>query len=203
MKVLMVSSRGSEIADRLVSVADLSVAGSIEDAREILLTNEPPDAIFLEAGPGRFDPERIRKIRETASDVPILLMSADPTPEFLQQAVDAGAVGVVGDPPSADQVRDAIHVVKAGGSYLDPAHTKGIFEAIGSAVPTRDPAITKREMEVLRLLFEGMSARQIATRLGLSERTVNTHVANVYRKLGASNRIEAIRIAMRMGMLSE
>ncbi len=58
-------------------------------------------------------------------------------------------------------------------------------------------------MEVLRLLFEGLSARQIASRLGLSERTINTHVANLYRKLGATNRIEAIRIAMRMRMLSE
>ncbi len=203
LKVLIVSAGKGAVDSKTASFADVETSTSIEEAQEILLTREPPDVIFLEAGTGRTAFQRIHKLREFAREIPILVMANDPTPSFLQEAVSAGAVGVVGNPPSADQMRDAIDVVRAGGSYIDPARTKGIFEAIGTDGPTKHPVVTKREMEVLRLLFEGLSARQIASRLSLSERTVNTHVANLYRKLGASNRIEAIRIAMRMRMLSE
>lgn len=203
LRVLMISARKDATDRKIASFADVEMSNSVEEAQETLLTRELPDVIFLEAGTGRTAIQRIHKLRESAPEIPILIMANDPTPSFLQEAVSAGAVGVVGNPPSADQMRDAIEVVRAGGSYIDPAHTKGIFEAIGTSGPSKEPVVTNREMEVLRLLFEGLSARQIASRLGLSERTVNTHVANLYRKLGASNRIEAIRIAMRMRMLSE
>jgi DNA-binding NarL/FixJ family response regulator len=203
LKVLVVSSREDVIAGEMSSIATVETSKSVEEAQEILLTRDPPDVIFLEAETPTAAFQRIQKVKDSAAGIPILLMAVDPTPAFLKEAVSAGAVGVVAYPPSADQMRDAIEVVRAGGSYIDPDHTKGIFEAIGTAAPSREAVVTKREMEVLRLLFEGLSARQIASRLGLSERTVNTHVANVYRKLGASNRIEAIRIAMRMGLLSE
>jgi DNA-binding NarL/FixJ family response regulator len=203
LRVLMISARKGAIDRKIASFADVEMSNSVEEAQETLLTREPPDVIFLEAGTGRTASQRIHTLRELAPEIPILMMANDPTPSFLQEAVSAGAVGVVGNPPSADQLRDAIEVVRAGGSYIDPAHTKGIFEAIGTSTPSKEPVVTNREMEVLRLLFEGLSARQIASRLGLSERTVNTHVANLYRKLGASNRIEAIRIAMRMRILSE
>ena len=64
-------------------------------------------------------------------------------------------------------------------------------------------SLTPREKEVLRLLSEGLSARQMARRLELSERTINTHVANVYRKLAVSNRVQAVRQAIRLGLVQE
>ena len=64
-------------------------------------------------------------------------------------------------------------------------------------------SLTPREKEVLRLLSEGLSARQMARRLELSERTINTHVANVYRKLAVSNRVQAVRQAIRLGLVNE
>lgn len=203
LKILVVGSRSDSLVAALASSASVEAVGSVEAAEEKLLTNQPPDLILLDTGRRALAIKRVRKIKSAAPDTPILVMAGESDPDFLQEAIEAGAVGILGSAPSPAQVGDAIEVVRAGGSYIDPVRTKGIFEALGTASQQKEQALTKRELEVLRLLFEGLTARQIAKRLGLSERTVNTHVANVYRKLGASNRIEAIRIAMRMGMLSE
>lgn len=202
LRVLLIGPRSEAAAGDLAPLAEFETAQSIEAAEEMLLTTEPPGMIFIDAGVGAGAIPRLRRIKQVSGDIPVVVIGGDQDPNFLREAVEAGAVGVVGKPPSPDQIRDAIEVVRAGGSYLDPARTKGMFEAIGISTSSKEPVVTNRELEVLRLLFDGLSARQIATNLGLSERTVNTHVANVYRKLGASNRVEAIRIAMRLGMLS-
>jgi len=199
-RVLLVGAVHDAIVAELSSIADVETVSSIEEAGN--LQADPPDVIVLEVGAGTSAIEKMSQLRESSA-VPLVVITTEGDSSFLDEAVRAGASGVVVDSASADEIRDAVEVVRAGGSFFGAERTRGILDAVRSSPRAADPGLTQREIEVLTHLFEGRSARQIATRLGLSERTVNTHVANVYRKLGASNRVEAIRIAMRMGVLTE
>ncbi|MCW3043539.1 MAG: DNA-binding response regulator, partial [Actinobacteria bacterium] len=109
---------------------------------------------------------------------------------------------------SATAIGYAVQVVRTGAFYMESEQARGMVEELETLreVADRGPggeSLTPREKEVLRLLSEGLSARQMARRLDLSERTINTHVANVYRKLAVSNRVQAVRQAIRLGLVNE
>lgn len=136
----------------------------------------------------------------------VIALSSTSNPTRLAELVGAGASSVIQPWAAADELREAFEVVIAGGTYLGPGRAAGVISDLARLKRVEEAAnqkftATKRELEVIKLLGEGRSARQIATKLGLSERTVNTHVANLYRKLGVSNRVEAVREAMRMGLV--
>lgn len=184
---------------RISTVGKVDHVSSLEEARASLAKSKP-DVILLDVERAGVDGlERLRVLREEAPRIPVLAVMEADDPASLSRVMRTGASGVLKRDASQEQIEDALSVVSAGGSYLEIL-TDNILRATATRA---DPTIlTGREKEVLGLLADGYSARQIATRLALSERTVNTHVASLYRKLAVSNRVEAVRAAIRMGIVS-
>jgi len=127
--------------------------------------------------------------------VVILTMQDDPA--FATQMLAAGAMGYVLKEASHSELMRALRMVARGGTYLDPS--VGAL-AVTAGVPAA-PALSERETEVLRLIALGHTNSEIAKTLYLSVRTVETHRANLQRKLGVSTRPELVRYALQRGVI--
>jgi DNA-binding NarL/FixJ family response regulator len=114
-------------------------------------------------------------------------------------ALDAGAAGYLLKDVEADDVADAIRTVAAGDVVLPPAVARTLVAA-SRRPASPEPALTAREREVLSLVAAGHTNQQIATRLGVTERTARTHVSNILTKLGLSSRTQAALWAERNGL---
>ena len=127
--------------------------------------------------------------------------------EYVFGALRAGASGFLLKDARPEDLIAAVHVVARGDALLDPAVTRSVVERFG-AEPDPDPAaearlaeLSPREREVLLLLVEGMSNREVADRLFVSEATVKTHVMAVLRKLGLRDRVQAVILGYESGLV--
>lgn len=186
--------------DAVAGAAGVGEAGS-------LMTSDAPDVVIvdLEAAPRARIAEFGRQAR--AEGASVILVTAGQEPSVLAEVME-WASGFLPRGASATAIGYAIQVVRTGAFYMESDQARGMVEELETLreVADRGPggeSLTPREKEVLRLLSEGLSARQMARRLDLSERTINTHVANVYRKLAVSNRVQAVRQAIRLGLVNE
>ena len=105
-------------------------------------------------------------------------------------ALNAGAHGYLLKHVAPDDLIAAVRAAKAGDAPLDPRAGRVLLESRRSPVPRQDE-LTERELDVLRLVAEGMANKQIARRLGISERTVKAHLTSVFQRLGVSDRVQA------------
>jgi DNA-binding NarL/FixJ family response regulator len=211
-KILIVSNdpRGpEELLSGSQMVAGFQVLGVVGRVDEVMgrTPDEAADIVLLDArGSVENGLEAVVRIRRETEALVILVTDRD-DPAVLSAAMTSGASGVLRRSAPAETVAGAIQVVRAGGFYLEGSRARDMVEELealrGQGSRIGAGALTPREAEVLRLLAEGLSARQIGRKLELSERTVNTHVANLYRKLGVSNRVEAVREALRMGIVRQ
>jgi DNA-binding NarL/FixJ family response regulator len=143
----------------------------------------------------------------TQADPParVLMLSASGEPSEVLAAVEAGASGYLLKTSSADELRAAIGRTAAGEAVFTPGLAGlvlGEYRRIEGTGPADDthPRLTDRETEVLRLVASGLATKQIATRLSLSPRTVENHVANTLRKLQLANRVQLARYAVDQGL---
>lgn len=148
----------------------------------------------------------LRRIRHDAPFTRLLVLSAGVSEGDVVRALRAGAAAVVSKSAAPREFRAAIEAIRAGGTYLDSsagAAIRGVLERAGGP-PRRASArlgdLTDREMEIARLVAEGLTARRIAKQLGISDRTVNSHIGNLYRRLAVNNRVDAVRELMRLGI---
>jgi DNA-binding NarL/FixJ family response regulator len=189
------------IASVLETEADIVVAASVGSAEEMLdaVTREHPDAILLDlALPGMGGIEAISRLRQVGSPR-VVIFSAHDEAEAMVEAVRAGARGYVVKGAPGAEIIAAIREVAAGGSYFRGAAANAIASEVRSP---RDPdGLTPREREVIRLVSEGLSNKQIAQRLGIAERTAKFHVRQIMAKLGADNRAQAVALATRRRLL--
>ncbi|HEU5001867.1 MAG TPA: response regulator transcription factor [Actinomycetota bacterium] len=192
--------------EKVPEVADIVVAASVEEALEALPA-EAPDVLIvdLDVAP----PPEVAQLGKAArsAGANVLLVMAGQDPSILAAAME-WASGFLPRTPTITVIGYAIQVASTGSFYMESDHARGMVEELDALREVTDRALgseslTPREKEVLRLLSEGLSARQMARQLKLSERTVNTHVANVYRKLAVSNRVQAVRQAIRLGLVNE
>ncbi len=153
--------------------------------------------------------EALRQLHQAASDTRVLVFTAYDSDDRILAAVQAGAQGYLLKGVPREQVFDAIRVVHGGGSLLQPAVASKLLRQVqsGSGRPASDSAdrsggLTPREIEVLRYLAQGQANKQIAARMGISERTVKFHVSAIFRKLDAANRTEAVTIAAQRGIIN-
>ncbi|MGW4120391.1 response regulator [Nocardia sp. NPDC004711] len=137
----------------------------------------------------------------------VLVLSASAERDDVLDAIKAGATGYLVKSASATELLDAVRATAAGQAVFTPGLAGlvlGEFRRIAGTPAERDephrPALTDRETEVLRMVAKGLSARQIATRLGLSHRTVENHVQSTLRKLQLGNRVELTRYAIEQGL---
>ncbi len=169
-----------------------------------------PDVLLLDLEMPQLDGvEALRQIHQAALETRVLVFTAYDSDERILAAVQAGAQGYLLKGAPREQVFDAIRVVRGGGSLLQPAVASKLLKQVqsGSERAASDQAgrfseLTPREMEVLRLLAQGLANKQIAARLGISERTVKFHVSAIFGKLDAANRTEAVTIAAQRGLIN-
>ncbi len=135
----------------------------------------------------------------------ILMLSAHETRTFVEPALRAGAKGYVVKTSSAQELQSAIDAVCDGRCYMSPAVTHHAVGAVTNPSGGGNSAVSslsRREQEVLRLIANGLGNKEIATELGLSPRTVETHRANLMRKLGVRKVSGLVRTAIREGLVS-
>ena len=177
---------------------DLAVVGEASDiARTAELLREcTPAVVLLDLHMGRdLSLSALFELRAASPATRVVILTMDDDPAFVGPAWNAGAAGYVLKEASRTDLVRAIRTVARGGRYLDPS--------IGGWALTSDSdaTLTDRELEVLRLVALGHTNSEIATRMYISPRTVETHRANLQAKLGISGRPELVRYALEHGVI--
>lgn len=177
----------------------VGAAGSAEDALP-LVTAQRPDVVLLDLElPGVSGLEAITALVAASPSSRILVLTAYDTDERVLGALRAGAKGYLLKGASLEEIARAIRAVQAGESYLEPRIAAKVVAELGPH--KRTAALSRREREVLRLVADGHSNKQIARSLGITERTVKFHVTSIFNKLGAENRAQAVARAAQRGLM--
>lgn len=183
----------------------LEVVGEAADGEEAIILSKQlhPDVIIMDITmPGINGLETAKKILSDAPGVKVLFLTMHEDVNLLQEALDIGAVGYVLKRAVESELINAIHAVTRGDLYVDPALTRALFQRTASPPPSNLVAesISPRETEVLKLIAQGYTNRQIGDTLCISIRTVESHRANIMQKLNIKSRVELVRYALDHGI---
>ena len=174
---------------------------ALEMARTLL-----PDVVLLDVQMPRLNGiETARRIRAEKLPCAILLVSAYDDDPYVMSALQAGANGYVLKTAAPADLIKAVVTVRAGRLALDEGLTQILARTLSAGGPGGQPQaeVSPREREVLRLMAQGQTNKAIAARLDISDRTVQAHIANIFEKLSASSRTEAVMIGIRLGLISQ
>jgi two-component system response regulator NreC len=177
---------------------DLTVVGEASDLAETraVLGEKQPAVLVLDLHLRReLSLTALSELRSASASTAVVILTMDDDPAFVQPAWSAGASGYVLKEASRTELVRAVRTVGRGGRYLDPAIGGWALAA------TADEALSERELEVLRLLALGHTNSEIAKRMYISARTVETHRANLQTKLGIMGRPELVRYALEHGVI--
>ncbi|WP_439629398.1 response regulator [Gemmata sp.] len=172
-----------------------------EEAIAAGATGPVPEILLLDIGlPGMNGLDAIPKIRTVAPATRVVVLTVFEDDQKIASAVRAGASGYLLKLAPVDEITARIRAVRAGGATLDAKVTErvlGMLAAPGAPPAAVDYGLTDRERAVLARLVRGLSKKQVAADLGLSEHTVHTHIRSVYDKLGVHTRSQAVARAVR------
>jgi len=195
----------------LESEPGLHIVGEAADGVEAAQLAErlQPDVMVVDLMmPGLNGLEVTRQVGERAPQTQVIILSAFDNEAYVTEALGSGAAGYVLKKSSAADLVQAVHEVVAGRRYLSPALSERAIEAyvryvqqIRDSAPDPYETLTPREREVLHLVAEGHTNAEVAERLSISPRTVETHRANMMHKLGLHTPTDLIRYAMQHGIL--
>jgi DNA-binding NarL/FixJ family response regulator len=189
------------LASVIAAQADMELAGTAANGAEAveLARSAMPDVVLMDLEMPVLDGiEATRAILAERSGTAVLVLTSFSDRDRITGALDAGAVGYLLKDASADEVVRGIRTAAEGGSPLDPRAARLLLEAKHAPDPLA--GISPRERVVLRLLLEGMPNKLIAQRLGISEKTVKSHLTSVFRRLGVHDRVQAILWVERHGL---
>ena len=153
--------------------------------------------------------ELLRAVKAEWPDVPVIMLSTYENAPYVKRALSDGAAGYLLKDATPEDLSQAINVAMSGsGNVLQPARDPepvrrqitGVRRRNAERPPRASTRLTQREHDILALLSEGRSNRDIAQRLYLSEKTVKAHLAAIFRKLGVTNRTQAAMMAVQMGV---
>ncbi len=186
---------------------DVQIVGEASDGDEALrlIAQHNPDVVVLDLQMPRVSGvEVLRRLQAERPGTRVLVLTAYDDDPYVFAALRAGAKGYILKTAAPDELAHAVRVVYEGHSALDPSVTGRLVRQIGSPGPVENPAdrLTGRELEVLKLAAHGLTNQAIGSQLGISERTVHSHLVNIFSKLGVSTRTEAAMKAVRLGWLS-
>ena len=190
--------------------ADLEVIAEAGDGREAvqLAIKKRPDVVIMDfAMPFLNGIEATRQIKAVAPSIAILVLTAYDSEQYIFAFLEAGAAGYLLKDVSVDELVRAVRAVHAGESILHPAITRKVISRFARPSAKGKPGsgtdqITDRELEVLRLAARGLSNRDISRTLDISVRTVQTHLSNVFNKMGVGSRTEAVMFGLRNGLIT-
>ncbi|HTX46489.1 MAG TPA: response regulator transcription factor [Solirubrobacteraceae bacterium] len=173
-------------------------AGDVDGAKRYVRGHHP-DVLVLDLNmPGEESLEAIPSIREEFPDTQIVVLTMQDDPAFARQALSDGVLGYVLKEAADRELIDAVKAAAAGQSYLNPR----LGARVAAAPPPGPPdGLSEREVEVLRMIALGHTNTQIAQKLYLSVRTVETHRAHIQQKLGLTERSELVGYALDRGLV--
>jgi DNA-binding NarL/FixJ family response regulator len=196
--------------ERLEREEDFQVVGEAADGEEaVRLVNQlqPNVAIVDIAMPNLNGIEALKQIKKTHPNTAVLVLSAYDDDQYIYAVLEAGASGYLLKNVHGHQLVDAIRDICAGEVVLDPHVARKVVQwfstlSRGQPVEGAGDNVSERELEVLKLAAKGMSNKEIATELGLSARTVQSHLGHIFTRLGVSSRTEAVLRALKEGWIS-
>ncbi len=180
---------------------DVEVVAEADDLAAVVrdVQDHEPHVLVLDLGmPGGSTIEAIGRLRERSPDTQIVVMTMEENPVFAQRAFAAGALGFLAKDRADSELPQAVRAAARGEEFVSP-RVAARLDALQRSLT--DDALTPREVEVLRLIALGHTSVEIARKLHLSPRTVETHRANIHRKLELSTRAELVRYALRRGLV--
>ena len=187
----------------LLEQAGMVVIGEASDGPEALQlahAHQPDVAVLDIAMPHLNGLETARRLRESEPQTKIIVLTMHTEAPYVLEALQAGAVGYVLKTQAATDIVQAIHAALQGAIYLSPRVTNAVVQAYltGATLPS-DP-LTSREREIVQLIAEGQTTKEIAAHLGLSVKTVESHRINLMRKLDIHETATLVRYAIRRGL---
>jgi DNA-binding NarL/FixJ family response regulator len=177
---------------------EFNVVGEARDGAKVIpmIRSTNPDVVLLDMRmPGVDGLGVLQRIRSTFPKIKVVICSVEALPEQIQAAFDAGASGYILKTVEPRDLPAAIRQAIEATTYQPVG-----FGATGESTAARNAGLTEREVEILRLVAQGLSNKVIARRLWVTEQTVKFHLSNVYRKLDINNRTEAARWAYTRGL---
>ena len=189
--------------------ADIGIVAEAADGEEALgvIRRERPDAVLLDVRmPKRTGIDVLQELQRAGELPPTILLTTFDDDEALLEGVKAGARGYLLKDVTLEQLTEAIRTVASGGTLIRPAVTERVLRGLEhvrrdfESLSPPDP-LTKRELEILRLMAGGYSNKEIADALGTAEGTVKNHASNILSKLGVRDRTRAVLKALELGYI--
>jgi DNA-binding NarL/FixJ family response regulator len=186
---------------------DIKVCAEASDGREVIehVEKYQPDIVILDITMPRLSGlETLEHIRSKHPTVKTILLSMHADPPMIQSAVSLGVDGYVLKNSRTSEILAAIRAVIRGGSYFSPTVAREIVAQVRDPRPPSEQPfsiLSKREREVLHLIAEGYAAKEVATELNISTKTVEAHRTSLMRKLGVRKATELVRYAVRHGLI--
>jgi DNA-binding NarL/FixJ family response regulator len=178
-------------------------ATALERARDLR-----PDVAVMDISMPRLNGvQATEQLRQACPDVKVLALTVHEDKSYLRQFLEAGAAGYVLKRAASEELIHALRAVAAGGTYLDPVLTSKVLGAFTRRQSLHDElqriVLSEREEEVIRFIAEGYSNKEIAARLSLSVKTVETYKTRSLEKLGLRSRADIVRYAVQQGWLKD
>jgi two-component system, NarL family, response regulator NreC len=183
---------------------NLAVVGEASDGRQAvcMALESHPDVAILDIGmPEMSGIEAAIEIKKGSPETKIILLTMHTEDQYILEALQAGIPGYILKSRASSEVVDAVREVSNGGTFLSPVISQRIVEAYLDKSGVGHPTLTPRECQVLRLVAEGKTTKQIASLLGVSIKTADSHRTNVMHKLNVHSVADVVRYAIRRGLV--
>ena len=185
---------------------DLKIVGERGSAEDIadFVSETRPDIVLLDARlPGLSGPEACRVLGITHPDVKVIILTVYSDDVLVEESIRAGARGYVIKDVERFDLKQAIRAVHRGEAVVSPTIAQRLMDRVREDANStaNPPVLNERQTQILRLITEGYSNKEIARRVHLSENTVKSHVQDIFAKLDVRNRVEAAITAARQGLI--
>ena len=186
---------------------ELKVVSEASDGIEGLqkLETVKPDVLLLDINlPNMNGLEMLKIMRESKIDTKVLILTIHNEIDYLMKAVEIGCNGYVLKDSDSNLLKKAIYAIHSGEDFIQPSLTPALNAGLAGRASMDEKVndLTRREVEVLKLIAEGLFNKEIAAKLDISERTVKNHVSNIFKKIDVSDRTQAAVFAIKNNLVN-